>query len=433
MKHTNYVAIDISDSSVKILQLDSENTIVAYGSEAIPAGVVVEGQIVDITVFSEILNRVMSTTRPEVLSTDDEMLRAIVCLPESKIFTHYVQIPDTVHHNELKAYIVEDARKTIPFDLGEMYWDYHVVTKDGKLGATFLSAQKKDLDNYVETLTRAKVRPAFVGSELFSLGRALLPTSLGGESYMIIDIGGRSTTIGIFSDDAIANMSVRVPLAGQYFTKKIMDALHVSQEEAQSMKSMYGVNPEHDATGVPPVLRACIQEIAVEINEAKTYFEKKTGNVIQHVILAGGSSLMDHIDTYMQEVIGIETKQADPLNKIKNAEVFGKETPGLLFSTVIGLALLGSNMSLPHINLLTQYQYKDNHMKARFTRMRDIRSKEDIQFVLKRFMHRVRKYAEGRKFFAGNMPRINPRTLFILIFFMFSIGFLGWVIIKYAL
>lgn len=429
MKHTSYVGIDISDSSVKVLQLSGDRTVVAYGNAPLLPDVVVNGRIVDIETFSSIISKVFDTTHPNSIDREDGVIRAIVCLPESKLFSHFVKIPSTVSEADIKSYVLDDARKTIPFDFDLLYSDYH-LTQDHR-AAVVICAQKKDVDNYVEALTHARIRPVFVGSELFSLGRAVLPSDMGKKGHMIIDIGGRSSTIGVFHRDAIANLSVRTPIAGQYFTRKVSEQLGVSLEEAEKLKSMHGVDPANDQTGVPDTLRACLSELVEEIREARIFSEEKIGVPIGQIYLAGGSSLMPGLASHIEKETRIPTQIADPLKKIVNAEVIERDTPGVFFGTVVGLAILGSNMNMPHINLLTLYRYKDRDIRSKLTRLQDIRSIEDIEFVLARFARRMSTRFEGWNRGVRRELKFNPRAILTVIFFVASLAFLSVVLVKY--
>jgi type IV pilus assembly protein PilM len=233
MKSSNLIGIDVSDSSIKVLQLDGEKNIFAYGTQNLPEGIVNKGRILNTQEFTAILTEVLKNTKPHALSAENMNLRAVLCLPESKLFTHYVAVPETVKKNELETFIKEDAEKIIPFNLEEMYWDYHVAEKNKERHATFIGVAKSDLDNYVEAFSRANVKPAFVGGELFSLGKALLPDSALEEDHIILDIGAHTTTIGMFADDAVANTSVVIPIGGEHFTAEVSKSLGLTAQEAE--------------------------------------------------------------------------------------------------------------------------------------------------------------------------------------------------------
>ncbi len=432
MKHSSVIGIDISDVSIKVLQLDAENTIVAYGSAELPKGTVEGGNIVNTEVFSETLRTILTNTSPLVLSSENATLRAIVCLPESKLFTHYLTIPQDTKEGEVAEFVRADAEKIIPFELRDLYWDYHIAEKNGKRNATFVGVSKSDLNRYVAALVHANVKPAFVGGELFSLGRALLPTSLGDEDYIIVDMGAHTTTIGIFGEDAVANVSVTIPKGGEYFTKRIAEKLAMKEEEAEVLKCEQGLDPEYENTGVRGVLLECIKEITDKIAEAKTYFEEKTGAKIAHIILTGGSASLKKLDVWIQEQTGIPTEMADPLSRIKNADVLQRDMPGVHFSTVVGLALHGVSHDADRINLLRQYQYEESDSE-KFLKISDIRSLEDLQYVLSGLLSQMSTLLASPKAYLKRKRTgtINFRLIGTVCIFIAAFVFLVWVVRTY--
>ena len=434
MRHVNLIGVDVSESSIKVLQLDSNNTITAYGSADLPEGVVQKGRILDEEAFSDALNKILKETKPNVLYSDNNILRAVLCLPESKLFSHYCIVPETISQNEIREYICTEAQKIIPFEIDDLYWNYHVVEKNNIRNATFISVTKTDLDNYISAFSYAKIRPKFVGGELFALGRALLPDTLIEEDYIILDIGAHSTTIGMFSNDAVPNASILIPQGGEYFTQFLAEKLTIPLEEAEHMKRKYGVDAEHEGTQVPQYLRESLSSIINKIIEAKTFFEGKTGNPIAHIILAGGSALIPHLDIFIAERLGVKTSIANPLLKIKGHELFEKDVPAIFFANVIGLALNATHSDFLDINLLTQYR-KDEHDTADdHLALRDVRSVNDLRLVSHNLM---RRSSASTKRFLNSIKRRLPKVrlnlkLFATIFLLLSaFSVLIFVIAKY--
>lgn len=429
MKHPSLVGIDISGSSIKVLQIDDENNITAYGRGALEVGVVENGRILDKEKFSLTLNEILSNTKPEILSTKDGGLRSVLCLPESKLFTHYLALPDDIKKGEVKDFVLSKAQTIIPFETDDLYWDFHVAEEDGKRSVTFVGVKKEDLDNYVEAFTYANVKPAFICGELFALGYSLLPQTVLVEDYVVIDFGARSTTIGLFAVDVIANASIKVPYGGEYFTQKISERLNLSAEEAEKRKREYGLNPEHEDSGVPAIVRECLMEIIVKINEARVFFEEKTGNPIKHVVLTGGSSLLPNIQSFMSEQMSADVQLASPLTRIKNQGVFEKETPEIFFANVIGLAFYGNSKDRTRINLLNQYRYEAGDSIKEVLRIIDIRTASDFYYVLYSFTQRGKDFLLPR---LGYLKKINFRLVLSGLLLIATIGLLMWVITNYT-
>lgn len=445
MKKLNLVGIDISESSIKVLQLDNKNKIFAYGTAPLSVGVVEKGRINEVEAFATVLNDVLKKTKPNVLYSKDNAISAVFSLPESKLFTHFCIVPNTIERSQIENYVLTEARKIIPFAIDSLYWSIHILEEENSdLKATFISVQKTDLDNYIEAFSHTSVRPVLVVGELFSLGQALLPESLSNDGYIILDIGAHFTTIGIFGVDTVPNMSISVPQGGEHFTQFLAEKLSISFDEAEQLKKQFGVDSTHDNTKVPILLRECLMQITDKINEAKVYFETQTGSSIKHIILVGGSALLPQISAFISEKVGIETQIANPFSKIKRHRVFGGSTQGVFFANVIGLTLRSTSDDFSHINLFTKYK-RDENNKMEFISVRNIHSFSDFYnliaqiiqitkiLILRRFKaikKQIHKFMNLTKSLLQNSS--SKTKLFSSVFLvLLSLVFLTWVVITY--
>jgi type IV pilus assembly protein PilM len=391
MRHLNLIAVDVSESSIKVLQLNDDKSIKAYGNAPLERGVVEKGHIIDVETFSAVLNQILKHTKPNILADENSIQRAFLCLPESKLYSHHCVIPDSIKREDIESYLYAEASKIIPFELTSLYSNHHVAEENGVRNATFIGVEKSFLDNYVKAFVHSNVRPAFIGGELFALGNALLPNPVVDEDCIILDIGVRSATIGMFSTDAVPNDSILFPFGGEYFTNYLAERLDITFDEAETLKRLNGVNPAYEETGVPIILRQCLSVVTDKLNEAKMYFEAKTGSPVKHIIIAGGSALLPHIDTFITEKTGIQSTVANPLFKINGHDLLVKdETPNVLFANVVGLALAASNSDFAHINLLTQYDKDEEVTNNESLALTDIRSVTDAAHVLIAFWRKIK-------------------------------------------
>ncbi len=432
--HNNVIGVDISDSSVKVLQLDSKYHITAYGNKQLRKGIVEDGTIIDIKALSDAFSEVLESTKPEALYTENNILRSSFCIPETKLYTHTLHAPHTIEKGEMKDYVHDQAQKIIPYALDEMYWDYDHAHTKYQPRATFVGASKVILDAYVDLFSEAHIKPRAVVGELFALGRALLPDSFMNEQYaiLIIDIGARSTTVGFFVDGYVARVSVVIPIGGNYFTEKVAEKLSITIEEAEKLKRQYGLDVQHEETGVPAILQKCLMEIVTQVDEAKKYFESTIELPVMHSILAGGSALLPGIVQYMSEHTHIETKLGNPFLKIKNPEILGSDTPGVLFSNVIGLGLIGIDGDSNCINLLNQYRYEESSSEKELLRVRDIRTMSDVRYVLYGFAQTLKNLTGTVRGGIAEHVHVDIKLILYIFFLCFALAFLVWVVVSYT-
>lgn len=431
MLRQNTIAVDISDQSVKVLQLTRDFGIAAFGSATLEMGVVEKGVIINGKAFSATLDEVLKNTKPKALRPSDGPLLCTVNLPETQMFIHYCVVPDTVKDAEIEAYIRGDAEKVVPFEFDQLYSTHHVATVNGIRHATFVSAPREIVDNYMNVLTEADLRPVALGGAFFSLGRSVLADSLGENNYIVVDMGANTTSIGVFDVDAVATFTALVPTGGTYLTEQIAEKCSIEHEEAEEKKKEQGLMGSEAKGNVSEVLKGSLITLVSEINAVKKFYEEKFAQSITEIILVGGSALMPGMCPYIEAEVGLKTHLGDPLLKIKDHSALPKDTSPIFFAGVIGLALRARDETLPGIDLLKQYRRdRDGEHKEKIP-LREIRSFGEALYVVRDMLALGgKKYAALTHRFRLD-TRVNVKLVLSLLFALIMLGVLVYIIITY--
>jgi type IV pilus assembly protein PilM len=353
------VGIDISDHSVEILLLDKDGSITSYGRSILEEGIVSSGDVLDQKRLTDSLRDALRKTKPHPLEIPEHTMekkvtlrkknhKAIVSLPEAKTYIHIFEFDDK---NNLYAKIEEKIKNTIPFEYDDLYWDFkEISSKKRGVKVLCVAAQRDTVDTYIHFFKSANVDPVAFDVEGASIGRALLPVKTiyenkkkkkgkevmaDGKSRMIVDLGARTTTISIFNEDAELALSVPLPYAGRYFTKKIADELKLPEKEANELRKKEGFDP---AGKTYAILKPHGKKIVAEIKEACKYYKRQFDSDVKEILLAGGTSLLPGIvDFFNSEIKEIEVKMGEPLKRINDLGMLSyKES--ILFANVVGLA-----------------------------------------------------------------------------------------------
>ena len=184
----------------------------------------------------------------------------------------------------------------------------------------------------------------------------------------LVDIGGGTTDIAIFTDGNIKHTAV-VPIAGQNITKDIGIGLRTSLIAAESIKIEYATlvntneNFEVDKMIRVPsisdkpdtevghsvlnhIVSARVDEILNEISkqiQASGYLS----NIRAGIVFTGGGSKLNGLDDYAQDKLGIPSRIGSPNNDIGGV----KNISGLTrYATAIGLILYRDSQlrEMPH-------------------------------------------------------------------------------------
>jgi len=333
------VAIDISDYSIELLRLDKNRSILTYGRTVIKGGVVHEGEIKDqkeLSLFFKLaVNQAgFKSFNPRL----GPILRGIVSVPEYKT---NVQMFIFESRDNIFEKVKEEIKKTVPFPIDELYWDY-LEAWDEKLNKTkvlVVAVLKDIIDEQIYFLRSSGVEPVVFDFEAASIGRAFLPEKIGaGKSgTMILDIGARVTNMSIFDEAGFINLSVAIPSAGDYLIDKIAEYFGVSEEEAETIMGIKGFRQEDNV--ILEVLEKGMEKIVEETKEAIKHYQNKTGNEIKKIILSGGTALLPEIDKFFQRSFqDVEIEIGEPLKKIKRRRGIEVDK-AILYANAIGLAL----------------------------------------------------------------------------------------------
>ena len=184
----------------------------------------------------------------------------------------------------------------------------------------------------------------------------------------LVDIGGGTTDIAIFTDGNIKHTAV-VPIAGQNITKDIGIGLRTSLVAAESIKiehaTLVNTNENFEVDKmirVPSIsdkpdtevghsvlnhiVSARVDEILNEISkqiQASGYFS----NIRAGIVFTGGGSKLNGLDDYTQDKLGIPSRIGSPNNDIGGV----KNISGLTrYATAIGLILYRDSQlrEMPH-------------------------------------------------------------------------------------
>lgn len=222
----------------------------------------------------------------------------------------------------------------------------HIVT------AAVTSAQ-----NIIKCANRAGLNVAAIVLQQLASSETVLTEDEKDLGVCLIDIGGGTTDIAIFSDGAIVHTSV-LPLGGNHLTTDIALGIRTPQEEAEQIKQKFGcalveqVDPS-EMIEVPSVggrkPRSLSRQILCEIIEARAeeifqLVREEIRNTAYEdllasgVVLTGGSAQLPGITDIAEDVLGLPIRSGCP--KKIGGLVDVVRSPA--YSTGVGLVLHGA-------------------------------------------------------------------------------------------
>ena len=333
------IALHISDHTCAVLRLNAKNEIVSFGRAPLPQGVMEGGLVRDRKQLGERIREACARALPKPIKLDEEV-PVIFSIPESQSFTHLFTVPSSLPDEQVAQTIQKKAEEIIPAPLDSLYTDWHIAEENvgGNDRILFAAAPREIIEAYITVCEEINLLPLAIDMETVSLARALLAPD--GKASMIIDIGSRTTTLGFFDEAHRLGLSLSIPIAGNNFTRALIDRLHVSFEDAEELKRSSGLSRALADNRSMVILQEQLQLILAQIRKATSYFESTYHKTVTKIVLAGGDSLIPDMVVYISMNLKNDVVLGNPLAQLSaTAEKILGGQESVLYAPLVGLSL----------------------------------------------------------------------------------------------
>jgi type IV pilus assembly protein PilM len=338
------IGLDISTSAVKLVELSEAGkhlTIERYVIEPLPKDAVKDGNIVNLDAVSEAVKRAWRVMGTRVKAV-------ALALPAAAVITKKITVPAGQTENELELQVETEANQYIPFALDEVNLDFQVL---GSSAATpdeveilIAASRKEKVEDRVAAVEAAGLKAMVMDVESFATQAAYelierqLPSNGRNQTVVIVDIGAAMMHINVLRDGQQI-YSREQAFGGNQLTHDIQRKFSLSPEEAEAAKRNGGLPDNYE----PEVLQPFMDSLATEIARALQFFFTSTQyNSVDHILLAGGCSVISGLDEVVASRTQVSTMIANPfLNMSQSGRVKTRQllldAPSLLIAC--GLAM----------------------------------------------------------------------------------------------
>lgn len=216
---------------------------------------------------------------------------------------------------ELKTAIVGEAEQYIPFSINEVNLSYHILDTsqmDNQMTVLLVAARKNVVQNYIETMNAAKLKPAVIDVDGLALCNAYEFVYPGNtDDVVLVDIGANMLNIIVLSR-GIPVVIKDEPGGGQFLTTEIGMHFDLTYEGAEAIKfgSEQAPNPGEAADVVDRIVANWIAAVERVMDLAKSenpaYRAKK-------ILLSGGSSLIPGLTQEFEKYFNLACSLFNPL------------------------------------------------------------------------------------------------------------------------
>ncbi|MBF0521476.1 MAG: type IV pilus assembly protein PilM [Candidatus Omnitrophica bacterium] len=258
----------------------------------------------------------------------------------------YIDMPRMSFDELLMSFDIE-ADKYFPFPRDQIYSDCYILDPQGKgkqMSVMIAASRREMIDQRMKLLSELGIQADFIGINPVALTNAFNVLGFNEEKEVksatavaLLDMGESVSTLTILVDK-LPRFTRDIFIGGQDFTKKISNALGVSFDEAEKLKS----NPNKE--NEEKILAACedaLMNMGLEIKLSFDYFSTEKNTDISYLLLTGGASLLKGIPEFFQKKLDVKVSLWDPLSRIvlsKDLPIKEAQEKSLTLGVALGLA-----------------------------------------------------------------------------------------------
>lgn len=283
----NLVGVDIGTTSIKVCQLKQGRKgleLQKFGFEPLPSQVVVDGQVMDANVVTEVLQKIFKESK--IRQRD-----VAVSVSGQAAIIRKISVP-LMTDAELSEQIQWEAEQHIPFDIKDVQVDYQVLNRnpdEGTMDVLLVAAKRDQIEDYAHVIRAAKLRPiicdidAFSIQNLFEVTRGLDPA----QTFAIANVGATLTSLNVIAG-GVSAFSREIANGGNAVTEEIQRTMGIAYEQAEAYKcgdGQDGIVPEQ----VVQIVEGSCDSIAAEVQRSLDFFMATSGDSgISRLYLTGG-------------------------------------------------------------------------------------------------------------------------------------------------
>ena len=344
-KHPAVIGLDISSSSVKLVELDQtpsgEFVLERFASEPFEKGWITDGQIEKFDEVAEAVRRVLA-------KSGTKTRQVVMAMPQSAVITKKIMLPAGLREEEMELQVESEANKYIPFSLDEVSLDFCVIgpspTSAGDVEVLIAASRKDRVQDRQGLAEAAGLKPMVLDIESHASRMAMsrvvsaLPNEGRDALVALFEIGANTTSLKVLRDDEMLYDRDQA-FGGSQLTKLISRQYGFSFEEAEA-KKLTGDLPEDYETAI---LSPFVDSLSQEIGRALQYFFTSTPHhKVHYVMLAGGTATLPGLKERVTDLTGFASSVVNPFENMQLGSAVRenrvrREAPSYL--TACGLAM----------------------------------------------------------------------------------------------
>lgn len=345
-KKKSVAGLDVGSSSVKMVELEGKANnlnLVSFGFENLPSDTIIDGQIMELNVVSDVIQSVCTTHQMKA----DQVVTGVS--GHSVIIKNIVLPP--MSREELEESIDWHAEEHIPYDLADVSLDYHVTAETPEATHVLIAACKRErIDNIKQAIQLSGRTPVAIDVDTFALQNCYEVNYQPTDSQVVtlLNIGASTMNVNIVKGTR-SLFSRDITVGGSQFTDVLQRSLGLNYQQAEAVKrGVSNAAPGVEEKSIEPLMNNVTEIVAMEIQKTFDFYRATTEDnqtVVQKILISGGGSKLNGLADELSRRLELPVEVLNPFRNI-NVDS-GKFDPAYLneimpeMAVAVGLAVRG--------------------------------------------------------------------------------------------
>jgi type IV pilus assembly protein PilM len=317
-KKKSIAGLDIGSSSIKMVELEGKLNnlnLVSLGYENLPSDTIIDGQIMELNVVSDVIQSVCSNHQVNAdmvvtgVSGHSVILKNIVLPPMSR--------------DELEESIDWHAEEHIPYDLADVSLDYQVTAESSEATNVLIAACKRErIDNIRQAIQLAGKTPVVIDVDTFALQNCYEVNYEPGDNTVVTLLNIGASTMNVNIVKGTRSLFTRdITVGGSQFTDVLQRSLGINFQQAEAVKR--GVVDAVDGIeekSIEPLMNNVTEVVAMEIQKTFDFYRATTEDnetQVQKILISGGGSKLTGLAQELSQRLELPVEVLDPFRNIR--------------------------------------------------------------------------------------------------------------------
>lgn len=352
----NVVAVDIGESSVKVVELavsaDRPAVLKAGLEEMAPVN---DAERENPEARDQRYAGALTRLLKRLAINPQKIPSCVSALPGNKVSIKQIKSMP-LSADELTSSLFFEARKHVPVE-GEVLMDYQIVQETpAELDLLLCVTAKESVKSHLALLSRCGIRGPVIDAPALAVANSWLlhpESDLTPDTVLFLHLGASLTHLSIYRKKGLFFVR-EIPVAGSHFTREIAEKFNVGLSEAEMLKrqkgalhrpdGVSGAGEEKSTLGFADsdgVRQVQIENLVREIHRSVRFYAKETGHSqIDLCILSGGGACDAALKSHLETTLRLPCRTFDPFRGLPlktDLAPQGRES----YTQAMGMALRG--------------------------------------------------------------------------------------------